>query len=158
MGKRGEKLFQTSIYYYVITTANLTIDYKIDDNIIYETIRIIPSKKSYSRFFMLDKYKMGREVDDLLSKHYIGDGENIVFISNQRYRQQYMNKYELRNKDYVPDLRSKKFFIKGEVPKFDGCLFCQHFRPTKQGRDRCVYFKTFLEKHKIYCSAFEERD
>ena len=142
----------------MITTANLTIDYKQDGNIIYETIRISPSKKSHSRFFMYDKYKIGREVDDLLSKHYLGDGENVFFVNSQRYRQQYVNRYELRNPDFKPDLKSKKFFIKGEAPKFDGCLFCEHFRPTKQGQDRCVYFKKFLEKHKIYCSAFIERD
>ena len=142
----------------MIAIANITISYKQDLDIIYETIRIIPSKKSYSRFFTYDKYQIGREVSDLLSKQYIGDGENIVFISSQKYRQQYINKYELRNKNYNLNLKDKNFFVKGEAPKFDGCLFCQHFRPTKRGKDRCVYFKTFLDKHKIYCSAFEERD
>ena len=67
-----------------------------------------------------------------------------------------MIKYRVENNVEI-DLKSKKYHIKGEVPKYDGCVFCIHRRTSSRGKDRCNYYRIFLEKLKIFCSDFVEK-
>ena len=59
--------------------ARIVISYKRDDNYIYQTIRVEPSKPNYLKYFLLEKYKLGRTTHDLFQTLYIGDGDNIMF-------------------------------------------------------------------------------
>jgi hypothetical protein len=105
----------------------------------------------------MEKYSAGRKVDDLLSTLYIGDGTNIFFRHKQKFRNQIIIKYEVVNLIEI-DLRERKFHVSAEVPKHDGCQFCQHLRPSNRGQARCTFYKIFLERLKIFCSDFLEKD
>ena len=63
-------------------TGKIEITYQKDKKFIYQTIRIVPNKNSNSGYFNKDKYRLGRFIDDFLSKVYIGDGVNIVHAFN----------------------------------------------------------------------------
>ena len=106
---------------------------------------------------MLDKYRVGRSVDRLLDSIYMGDGENIFFEEKQKYRSEIHIKYEIRTESKI-DLTTKKYHIKGQIPKNDGCPFCVYYEKPKHGLPKCMYFRKFLEKNKIHCSEFVESD
>ena len=141
----------------MIVVATLTSTCKKDDNYLYQIIKITPSKKSYTRYFMLDKYRVGRAVDRLLDSIYMGDGENIFFEEKQKYRSEIHIKYEIRNNINI-DLSTKKYHIKGNIPKYDNCQNCVYFRESKNSLPKCMYFRKFLKKTKIHCSEFVEKD
>lgn len=138
------------------SSATLTIEIKRDNNLLYQTIKITPTKRTHIRYFMYDKYVIGRSVDDLLDTLYVGDGENIFFESKQKFRSQIMITYRIENEIELP--KNKKLFIKGGVPKFDGCIYCQHIKESKMGKSRCMYYRKFLNKLKTFCSDFIEKD
>lgn len=140
-----------------MTTATLTLSYKKSDNFIYQTIIITPTKKSHLRYFTMNKYVLGRRVDDYLDDLYIGDGENIFFREKQQFRNQVMIKYEVVN-DIEIDLTEKKFHIEGPSPKSDGCLYCRHLRMPSKGMSKCVLYKKFLPRLKVHCVDFNEKD
>jgi hypothetical protein len=142
-----------------MTSAIITLSYKSDpeNHLVYQNILISPSKRSHIRFFTMEKYSAGRKVDDLLSTLYIGDGTNIFFRHKQKFRNQVIIKYEIV-KSIELDLREKKFHITAEVPKYDGCESCQYLRQSKKGQPRCIFYKKFLERLKVFCSDFYEKD
>lgn len=133
------------------------MSYKRDGNFIYQTILISPSKRSHTRYYTFDKYEIGRKVSDFLDKIYIGDGETVFFREKKKFRNQYTLKYEVDG-DIELDLSEKKYHITGEVPRHDGCEFCEHLSRSKRGKDRCLFYKTFLERHKVYCVDFHEKE
>jgi hypothetical protein len=142
-----------------MTSATITLSYKSDpaNHFIYQNILISPSKRSHIRYFTMEKYSAGRKVDDLLSTLYVGDGLNVFFRHRQKFRNQIIIKYEIVNPIEL-DLKEKKFHISAEVPKYDGCQFCQHLRPSSRGQSRCALYKKFLDRLKIFCSDFLEKD
>lgn len=139
------------------TNATLIVSYKQSNNFIYQTIQIISSKKSNIRYYIYDKYVMGRTVSDFLDTIYIGDGENIFFREKIKFRNQFTIKYEITNQIPI-QLEQKKYHISGEVPKHDGCMHCIHFKKTRQGKNRCTLYKKFLDREKMFCSDFYEKD
>jgi len=141
----------------MIVTAEIHITHKRSDNFYYQTIRIVPSKKTYLRYFIFDKYQACRELELVLDDIYLGDGENIFFRDRSTFRNQTVIKYEIIN-DIPIDLNDKRFRIEANVPRHDGCMFCEHLRPSTKGKDRCAYYRKFLDKHKTFCSDFSEKD
>ena len=103
----------------------------------------------------MDKYEVGRQVDDLLDTVYLGDGKNIFFRDKQKFRNQVLIKYEIVDEIDI-DLKEKKYHITGDVPKYDGCAFCKHFQESKTGQSSCKFYKKFLKRPKIYCVDFRE--
>ena len=139
------------------SSADITVTNKRSDNFLYQTILISPSKRSEIRFFTLDKYDMGRQVDDLLSTIYLGDGENIFFREKQKYRNQYIIKYEILEEVEI-DLSDRKFHVSGNVPNHDGCDFCKYHSPSIRGQSQCKFYKKFLKRKKIYCTDFQDKE
>lgn len=141
----------------MISSAKLTIDIKRDGNFLYQTIKITPTKNSHTRYYLLDRYVIGRAIDDYLSKLYLGDAINIFFEEKQKFRSQIMIKYRIENEVGI-DMSTKNYHIKGNIPQFDGCIFCANLKKSKNGNDRCTYYRKFLDKYKTHCSDFIEKD
>lgn len=141
----------------MLVTANIHITNKRADKYYYQTIRIVTSKKSHLRYFIYDKYQACRILEETLDELYLGDGDNIFFRDRNTFRNQTVIKYEIVN-DIEIDLKDKKFRIEANVPRHDGCSFCEHLIKSKKGKDRCAYYRKFLNKHKVYCSDFSEKD
>jgi len=137
------------------SSATITIKNKKSDNFLYQTILISPFKKSDISFFSMDKYEMGKHVDDLLDTIYLGDGVNIFFRDKQKYRNQTIIKYEIVNNIDI-DLSEKKYHITGEVPNHDGCNYCMHWNNSSNGKSSCKLYKKFLKRPKIYCVDYQE--
>ena len=136
--------------------ATLTITNTRDQIFLYQTIRIMPSNRSHIRYYFNDRYKAAREVDKFLRQLYLGDGKNVFFVEKQKFRHQILLKYRIDNEIEI-DLSEKKYYIKAKIPKYDGCEFCNHYRPSKKGNSRCLYYREFIKKPKIFCSDFEEK-
>ena len=141
----------------MLATAEIHIINKRSDNFYYQTIRIVPSKKSHLRYFVYDKYHACRAVEETLDELYLGDGENIFFRDRNTFRNQTVIKYEIIN-DITIDTNDKKFRVEANVPRHDGCVFCEHLIRSKKGKDLCGYYRKFLDKHKVHCSDFSEKD
>ena len=141
----------------MLATADIYITVKRSENFYYQTIRIVPSKKSHLRYFMYDKYHAAREVEKVLDEIYLGNGIDICFRDRNTFRNQTVIKYEIIN-DIPIEIKEKKFRVEANVPRHDGCMFCEHLRRSKSGKDRCAYYKKFLDKHKVFCSDFSEKD
>lgn len=141
----------------MIISADIYITNKRSDNFYYQTIRIVASKKSHLRYFIYDKYQACRTLEDTLDELYLGDGENIFFRDRHTFRNQTVIKYEIIN-DIEIELKDKKLRINANVPRHDGCAFCEHLIKSKTGKDRCSYYRKFLDKHKVHCSDFSEKD
>jgi len=136
--------------------ARIIISYQKDDIYVYQTIHIIPSKPIYLKYFILEKYKVGRIVHDLLQTLYIGDGDNIMFESRKTFKNATIIKYRI-DSDIPINLSSQEYHIDGFRPKFDGCDGCDHFIKSKKGADRCKFYKSFLSKYKKSCQDFLEK-
>jgi len=137
-------------------SATITVTNKQSENFLYQTILISPSKRSDLRFFIMDKYEIGKQVDDLLDTVYLGDGSNIFYREKQRYRNQYTIKYEIVNKVTI-DLSKKKYHVTGEAPNHDGCKYCKFYNKSNRGQSHCKLYKKFLKRPKIYCTDFQEK-
>lgn len=141
-----------------MVSADIKVSSKISDDILYQIIHITPNKKSNLRYFMYDKYLIGRTLDDALSTLYHGDGINIKFKEKHVFRNQITIKYDILNQDHQVNLSDVKFHINSEKPNFDGCEFCKFLNRTKQGKPFCKYYKKFLPREKKSCSDFVEKD
>lgn len=139
------------------TSATINITYKKTSNFVYQTILITPSKRSHTRYYLMEKYEVGRQVDKMLDQLYLGDGKNIFFRDKQKFRNQITIKYEIIT-DTPLNLEEKKIHVQAEVPKHDGCVFCVHYRPSKRGKSKCAYYRKFLEREKIFCVDFFEKE
>lgn len=139
-------------------SAKIEVEHKKEENIIYQTIRIIPNKPGNIRYFTHPRYRVGRVVEDLLQKVYIGDGENIFFVSQEIFKNVFTIKYRIDNDNYFFNFKNKSYFVEGTKPKYDGCLSCQHLRNVKKGKDYCSLYKKFLDKYKKSCVDFLEKD
>ena len=139
-------------------TGHIEITYKRDDEYIYQTIRIIPNATKNLHYFIRDRYVLGRRVDDFLMDKYIGDGENILFIENNKFRNMNTIKYQILDRDAPVALVPKKYFIEGEIPSTDSCAYCKHMRPMGNGAKqiRCMLHKKFLSP-KVHCIDFYEK-
>lgn len=139
-------------------TGYIEISYKRDDEFLYQIIRIIPNATKNLHYFIRDKYKLGRRVDDFLMDKYVGDGEHILFIEDNKYRNMNTIKYKILS-EFKVDLSPKKYFIEGEIPAMDSCLYCQHMKPMGKSTEkvRCMLYKDFM-KAKIHCIDFCEKD
>ena len=138
-------------------SADIKFEGKIDGDIIYQTIRIIPNKASNLRYFIYDKYLIGRTLDDFLSSIYYGDGVNIKFKEKHIFRNQIIVKYDIINKIDV-DLSPKQIHINSEQPKYDGCDYCIYFKQSKHNTMQCTWYKKFLKRKKKSCIDFKEKD
>lgn len=138
-------------------TGHIEISYKKDSDYIYQIIRIIPNATKNLHYFIRDRYVLGRKVDDFLMQKYIGDGENIVFVENNKFRNMITIKYQVMN-DVEVDMSPKKYFIQGEIPPTDSCSNCKHMKPMGDSKlkVRCMFYKDFV-KPKIYCIDFYEK-
>lgn len=139
-------------------SAKIEVEYKREENIIYQMIRVTPNKPGNIRYFTHPRYRVGRVMEDLLQEIYIGDGENLIFVSEERFKNVFTIKYRIDNNDYFFHFKNKSYFIEGSKPKYDGCASCQHLRKVKQGKDYCSLYKKFLDKHKKSCVDFLEKD
>ena len=140
-----------------MVSADIKFEGKRDGDIIHQTIRIIPNKPSNLRYFIYDKYLIGRTIDDFLGAIYYGDGVNIKFKEKHIFRNQITVKYDVIN-DIPVDLSPKQIHIKSESPKYDGCEFCSWFGKQKNGVPYCTYYKKFLKRTKRSCIDFKEAD
>lgn len=138
-------------------SADIKFEGKRHKDTIYQTIRIIPNKPSNLRYFIYDRYLIGRTLDDFLGTVYYGDGVNIKFTEKHIFRNQINVKYIIIN-DIPIDLSPKQVHITSEAPKFDGCEFCVHFGKQKSGTIFCNYYKKFLKRTKKNCVDFKEKD
>lgn len=139
-------------------TGHIEITYKKDSGFIYQTIRIIPNATKNLHYFIRDRYALGRKVDDFLMTKYIGDGQNIVFAEDNKFRNMNTIKYEILDDEVEVDMSPKKYFIQGEIPATDSCLNCKHMRPVGDSKIkiRCMFYKDFV-KPKIHCIDFYEK-
>lgn len=151
-------IYDSVEYESIDISATIYIEYKTEPGRIYQTIRIAPNRGGNIRYFTHARYKIGRFVEDFLQDIYIGDGENIVFESEEKFRNTFTIEYRVENENYFINLKNRSFLIEGKKPKFDGCEACQHLRRVKQGRDYCSFYKKFLDKYKKSCVDFLEKD
>lgn len=138
-------------------TGHIEISYKRDSDYIYQTIRIIPNATKNLHYFIRDRYALGRKVDDFLMQKYIGNGDTILFVENNKFRNMNTIKYQVVDGVEV-DLSSKKYFIQGEIPATDSCSNCKHMKPMGDSKlkIKCMFYKDFV-KPKIYCIDFYEK-
>lgn len=138
-------------------SANILISYKKNENNIYQTIRIEPSKPNYLKYFTLDKYKLGRSTHDLLQTLYIGDGHNIMFEHKKQFKNSTIIIYRIDNEIDV-DLSDQEYHIEGMRPKFDSCEGCAYLIKSKNNNiDRCKIQRKFLKRYKKSCQDFLEK-
>jgi len=137
--------------------AKIVITYKKIDNHIYQTIYINPSKPIFLKYFIFEKYKVGRAIHDFFQTLYIGDGENIMFENRKTFKNATTIKYRVDNEIPI-NLSEQEYHIDGFKPKFDSCDGCQHLIKSKKGADRCYFYKEFLLRYKKSCQDFLEKD
>lgn len=137
-------------------TGHIEITYKKDEDYVYQTIRIIPNASKNLHYFIRDRYILGRRVDDFLMKRYLGDGQSILFIEDNKFRNMNTIKYQVLDPDTPLDLSPQKFFIKGEIPVTDSCPYCKHMRPHGTKLIKCMLYKDFM-KPKLTCIDFYEK-
>jgi len=142
----------------VDVSAKIEVEYKKEENFIYQIIRIVPNKPGNIRYFTHPRYRVGRAIEDLLQDIYIGDGENIFFVSEDRFKNVFTIKYRIDNDNYFFHFKDRSYVVEGTKPKYDGCLSCDHLRKVKQGKDYCSLYKKFLDKYKKSCVDFLEKD
>jgi hypothetical protein len=138
--------------------ANINVSYKKENGFIYQFIKITPNKPGNIRYFTHSRYKVGRVTEDFLQTIFIGDGEDLVFEEIDEFRNLTTIKYRIDNDLYYFNFKEKIYLIEGSKPRFDGCMNCQHLRIHKEGKDRCAFYKKFLERHKKSCVDFLEKD
>lgn len=138
-------------------SAIFYIDYQQEDNLIHQKIKIVTPRENMQRYFLMDKYKLGREVDDWLQTIYVGDGENIFFIGKTVYKNITTITYRVDNPIEL-NLESISKPWLAIRPKFDSCEGCQHLAVVKSSPDKCLFFNEFLARHKKFCGEFEEWD
>ncbi len=136
--------------------ANITISTKRNDNLIYQTIHINPSKSIYLKYFISEKYKVGRAVHDLLQTLYLGDGDNIMFEDRKTFKNSTIIRYRIDSEIPI-NLDNHEYHIDGFKPRFDGCAGCAYLVKSKHGADRCKFYKTFLKRYKASCQDFVEK-
>ena len=136
--------------------ANVSISVKRDGNHLYQTIRINPSKPVYLKYFLLEKYKVGRTVHDLLESLYMGDGNNIMFEDRKTFKNATIIRYRVDNEVDI-DMSNHEYHVDGFRPRFDGCEGCVFLVKAKKGADRCKFYKTFLTRYKKSCQDFIEQ-
>ncbi len=139
-----------------MVSADIKYEGKREGNLLYQTIRIIPNKPSNLRYFIYDKYLIGRTIDDFLGHIYYGDGVNIKFKEKHIFRNQINIKYDIIN-DIDIDLSPKQIHITSNSPKYDGCEYCAYFGKHKSGMF-CKYYKIMLKRVKKSCIDFKEKD
>ena len=138
-------------------SANIFLTYKRDGSNIYQTIRIDPNKPNYLKYFILEKYQIGRTIHDLFQDLYIGDGDNIMFESKKQFKNSTIIKYRIDNEIDI-DLSEQEYHIEGMRPKFDSCDGCAYLIKSKNtNADRCKFYKKFLVRHKKSCQDFIEK-
>lgn len=138
-------------------SANVFISHKRNDNYIYQTIRIEPNKPNYLKYFILEKYKIGRTTHDLFQNLYLGDGENIMFEYKKQFKNSTIIRYRVDNEVDL-DLSDQEYHIEGLRPKFDACEGCAYLIKSKNiNPDRCKFYKKFLPRHKKSCQEFLEQ-
>ncbi len=136
--------------------ANIYISHKRNENKLYQTIRIIPNKPNYLKYFIQEKYRIGRTVHDLLQTLYLGDGENIMFEDRKAFKNSTIIRYRI-DEEIDLDLSDQEYHIDGMRPKFDACEGCVHLIHSKNGANRCKFYKKFLPRHKKSCQDFLEK-
>jgi len=137
-------------------TGHIEITYKKDEEYVYQMIRIIPNSTKNLHYFIRDRYNLGRKVDDFLMKKYIGDGQKVLFIEDNKFRSMNTIKYQILDPTVELDLSPQKYFIKGEIPTQDSCLYCKHMRPQGTKMVKCMLYKEFV-KPKLHCIDFYEK-
>ena len=133
----------------------LEITFKKEHRQIHQNIRIVANQRKHLHYFMQDKYKLGRKIDDFISTLYIGDGENILFRDSQKLNNVYLVKYDVKNNIEI-DLKPRKFIIEGEIPPHDSCSHCSRAGLLEgSSKIRCRYYQKIVQA-KIYCRDFFE--
>jgi hypothetical protein len=140
----------------VKVNGKISVEYKIDDKLIYQIIRILPEKQMDLKYMMEERYKIGRDVSDFLSKIYIGNGSTICFEDKKHFKNSTTIVYRLET-DEIPILKNEEFRISGEKPQFNGCKECTYYKKGR-GKARCDFRKKFIEEEKKYCQDFYEGD
>lgn len=137
--------------------GHIEITYKKEDDYVYQMIRIIPNASKNLHYFIRDRYKLGRSVDDLLMNKYIGDGQSVLFIEDNKFRNMNTIKYQVLDPDVKLNLTPQKYCVRGEIPAHDSCHFCKHMR-AKKGTQvvECMLYKNFV-KLKLHCIDFYEK-
>lgn len=138
--------------------ATITIETKRDENMLIQIIRIIPDSPAHIRYVTHERYKIARKYEDFISKQYLGDGEKICFETRSSFKNSTTIKYRIEDPSIKIVEYKKQFRLEGEFPKYDCCSLCQRFVPSKRGKAKCSYYKTFLDKEKKSCTDFLEID
>jgi len=136
--------------------ANIYITHNRDKTHIYQKIRIVPQKPIFLKYFMYEKYKIGRIVHDLFQELYLGDGDNIMYESTMTFKNTKTITYRIDNEIDL-DLDDQEYHVEGERPKFDACSACTYLVISKSGADKCRFHKKFLKRHKKSCTDFLEK-
>jgi hypothetical protein len=138
--------------------AIISLEYKQENNYIYQIIRIKPNKPINLKYFQIEKYKTGRDTWDFIQELYIGDGQNILFEEKKVFKNITTIKYRIENK--IPlELKSKEYKINGFKPIYDGCEYCQYYDKPKKGMPKCKLHKEFIKKRvKRSCQDFLENE
>jgi hypothetical protein len=136
--------------------ARVSISLVRNDNLIYQTIRINPSKPVHLKYFLSEKYKVGRAVHDLLEGLYIGNGDSIMFQERKSFKNATIIKYRI-DEEVPIDMKDQEYHIDGFKPRFDGCEGCAHLVHSKVGADRCKFYRVFLKRYKKSCQDFLEK-
>jgi hypothetical protein len=136
--------------------AKVSVEYKIDNKLIYQIIRILPEKQIDLKYLSEERYKLGRDVNDFLAKIYIGNGSTIFFENKKHFKNATTIIYRLET-DEIPTLENKEYRISGEKPQYNGCKECTYYKQSKV-KARCAFRKKFIETEKKYCQDFYEDD
>lgn len=139
-----------------IIYANIYITCNRSKNLIYQKIRIVPQKPIFLKYFMYEKYKIGRVVQDLLQELYLGNGDDIMYVETMTFKNTTTITYRIENEINI-DLSDQEYHIEGERPKFNSCSACSYLVTSKNGADKCKFYKKFLKRHKKSCTDFLEK-
>ena len=136
-------------------TGFIEITYKKHGKYIFQKIYIIPNEKKNVKYFLKDKYNLGRTVDDFLADKYLGDSHNILFVESNEFRNMRTIKYFLVNEIKL-DLSTKKYFLDGDIPPKDSCKFCVRCKTlANSNKIRCVFYRKIITP-KVTCIDFAE--
>lgn len=138
-------------------SANIYITHKRNEDRIYQTIRIVPNKPNYLKYFINEKYSVGRTVVDVLQNVYLGDGESVMFEHRKTFKNSTIIRYRVDHDDVYFNLSDQEYHVEGFRPRFDGCEGCAFLVKSKKGADRCKFYKKFLKRHKKSCQDFLEK-
>lgn len=139
----------------MVLTAKVYLETIQDGNRIYQNFRIVVSNEKFLYYFFDDRFNAYYDLYREISKHLVGDGENVLFDSKSIYKNLISISFSKKNPDLDVKLPEDcSFEVTTKIPNNNGCINCRHFRNKNR---ICTYYQIFLDKLLDECKDFRQK-